>query len=279
MTVHPPEPSAQPRAETRACHERAVQRVIGLMHDRLDEELSLRMMADVANMSAFHFNRTFHYVTGLPPRLFLSALRLHRARHLLLTTSQRITDVCLDVGYSSLGTFTRRFTEIFGVSPRRLRSSAALPFAPLPPMSETPDPLAAGRGGVRGWLTAPDGFHGLIVVALFPLATPCGPPVACTIVSAPGAFNLSAAVGRYYLYAFGIPQPETAKHLLMLDDVLRGPGGPIEIAPGAAAEPVHLALRPRTTFDPPILVTLPQLVANRQRRSQTEAVGVAMTAS
>lgn len=265
MRVRNPDAPARPRADTQACHERAVQRVIGLMHDRLDEELSLRMMADVANMSAFHFNRTFHYVTGLPPRHFLSALRLDRARHLLLTTSGRITDVCFDVGYSSLGTFTRRFTEIFGVSPRRLRSSAGLPFAPLPPIGDTPDQLVAGRGAVAGRLTAPEGFNGLIVVGLFPLAIPCGPPVVCTIVSRPGGFGLSAPVGRYYLYAFGIPHPETAQHLLILDDVLRGPGGSIEISSTAAPEAVHLALRPRTSFDPPILVTLPQLVANRQR--------------
>lgn len=267
---HPAAPP-RPRADTQASHERAVQRVIGLMRDRLDEELSLRMMADVANMSAFHFNRTFHCVTGLPPRHFLSALRLDRARHLLLTTSERITDVCLDVGYSSLGTFTRRFTEIFGVSPRRLRSSAALPFAPLPPIGDTPDQLADRRGAVRGVLTVPEGFNGLIVVGLFPLATPCGPPVVCTIVSSAGGFSLCAPVGRYYLYGFGIPQPETARNLLILDDVLRGPGGAIEICLTAAAAPVHLALRPRTSFDPPILVTLPQLLANRQRLARSSA--------
>ena len=57
--------------------------------------------------------------------------RLERARNLLVTTQERVTDVCFDVGYNSLGTFTRRFTETFGVSPRRLRSYATL-SPPLP---------------------------------------------------------------------------------------------------------------------------------------------------
>ena len=269
---------ARHRVDTQASHERAVQRVIGFMCERLDEELSLRTMADVANMSAFHFNRTFHYVTGLPPRHFLSALRLDRARHLLLTTSQRITDVCFDVGYSSLGTFTRRFTEIFGVSPRRLRSSAAAPFSPLPTFSDAPEPLVAGCGVVRGQLTAPQRFDGLIVVGLFPLATPCGPPVGCTIVSRVGPFSLCAPVGRHYLYAFGIPKPETAHSLLILDDILRGPGGSIDVTLNGAPDPVQLALRPRTSFDPPILVTLPQLLANRRRQQQLSEGVVAMGA-
>ena len=80
MKPRPLAPLGRSRPDTIASHERAVERVIALMHDRLDEELSLRTMAGVANMSAFHFNRTFHQVTGLPPRHFLSALRLDRAR-------------------------------------------------------------------------------------------------------------------------------------------------------------------------------------------------------
>lgn len=267
MRIRHPGVAARPRADTQASHERAVQRVIGLMHERLDEELSLRIMAEVANMSAFHFNRTFHHVTGLPPRHFLSTLRLDRARHLLLNTSARITDVCLDVGYSSLGTFTRRFTEIFGVSPRRLRSSAALPFVPPPAISDAPPHLAAGETSVRGQLTAPDGFTGLIVIGLFPLPIPCGPPVACAIVHRAGKFCLSSPSGRYYFYALGIPQPHTAQHLLILDDVLRGPGGVVELSETTESTFVDVTLRPRTPFDPPILVTLPQLIGNCQRRA------------
>ena len=268
MKARPLVPLGRSRPDTIASHERAVERVIALMHDRLDEELSLRTMAGVANMSAFHFNRTFHQVTGLPPRHFLSALRLDRARHLLVTTKERITDVCFDVGYSSLGTFTRRFTEIFGVSPRQLRSCAASRAVAMQEICDVSEAPSQTRCAVRGSVIAPAGFDGMVFVGLFPFPVPSGRPLECKLLSGAGSFSLQAAAGRYCLYAFGIPLPTTQRHLIALDDVLRGPGGVIEISAGLEPNSVLISLRPRCAFDPPILVTLPQLLANRTPAAQ-----------
>src|SRR5271167_3796038 len=102
------------RSDTADFHTRAVQRVISTIRGRLDESISLTDMASVAYMSRFHFNRTFREITGLPPRRFLSALRVESATRMLLDTDHRVTDICLDVGYNSLGTFIRRFSEALG---------------------------------------------------------------------------------------------------------------------------------------------------------------------
>src|SRR5260370_25122277 len=108
-------------------HHRAVERVISAMRRRLDENLSLKEMADIAYMSPFHFNRIFRQLTGVPPCQFLSALRLESARRLLRTTELKVTEICFEVGYTSLGTFIRRFSDLLGASPRSLRRLADRP--------------------------------------------------------------------------------------------------------------------------------------------------------
>src|SRR5262249_12407032 len=119
------------RSETADLHERAVQRVICTFRERLDENISLREMAAVAYMSRYHFNRTFRQVTGLPPCRFLTKLRVEAATRMLLDTDHSVTDICLDVGYTSLGTFIRRFSDLLGISPMRLRTLRQSPSQDL----------------------------------------------------------------------------------------------------------------------------------------------------
>src|SRR5262249_28546352 len=102
-------------------HQNAVERVIKVMREHLAEPLSLGDMADEACLSPYYFNRVFHRSIGLPPCEFLAALRLDAAKKLLLTTDLSVTDVCFTVGYNALGSFTSRFTQQVGLSPRHLR--------------------------------------------------------------------------------------------------------------------------------------------------------------
>src|SRR4029453_11315599 len=102
----------QHRADTVAFHAQAAERVISAMRERLDQPFSLEEMSEVAIMSPFHFNRPFRELTGIPPCQFLSAVRLQAAKRLLLTTDLSVTDICFEVGYNSLGTFIRRFTDL-----------------------------------------------------------------------------------------------------------------------------------------------------------------------
>ena len=102
----------------------AVKQVIPIMHERFGEPFSLQEMAETVSLSPHHFNRVFRKVTGVTPARFLSALRLRAAVHLLLTTELSVTDICFDVGYNSLGTFTSRFTKLVGLPPTQLRELA-----------------------------------------------------------------------------------------------------------------------------------------------------------
>jgi AraC-like DNA-binding protein len=101
--------------------------------DRMDrtfaEPLDIPALAKVAGCSEAHFIRTFRAVFGETPHRYLQRRRVERAMH-LLREGRSVTDVCFDVGFNSLGTFSRTFSAIVGVSPavyRRRVPDAAVP--------------------------------------------------------------------------------------------------------------------------------------------------------
>src|SRR2546425_11545524 len=118
------------RHDTLAAHTQAARCAIQAMHTHLHEVLTLEDLASVACLSPSHFTRVFRRLLGIPPVEFLSALRFQAARRLLVTTSLSVTDICFEVGYTSMGSFTSRFTQRVGLSPRLLRQRAHA-FEPL----------------------------------------------------------------------------------------------------------------------------------------------------
>ena len=85
------------------------------------EPLNVRAVAAVAHISQAHFIRSFRAVFGETPHRYLQRRRVERSMFLLRETDRSITDICLDVGFTSLGTFSRMFREIVGESPSAYR--------------------------------------------------------------------------------------------------------------------------------------------------------------
>ena len=81
------------------------------------EGADLDALARLAGMSKFHFLRSFAKVYGRTPTAYLSERRIERAQDLLRASNLTITEVCFAVGYSSLGSFSARFTAITGETP------------------------------------------------------------------------------------------------------------------------------------------------------------------
>lgn len=78
------------------------------------EPLDVATVAAVANLSAAHFIRCFRVTFGETPHRYLQRRRVERSMFLLRETDRSVTDICLDVGFTSLGTFTRTFHQIVG---------------------------------------------------------------------------------------------------------------------------------------------------------------------
>lgn len=89
------------------------------------EPLDVPALARIAGVSQAHFIRTFKATFGEPPHRYLQRRRVERAMWLLRETERSVTDICLDVGFSSLGTFSRTFRDIVGVPPIAYRRGAA----------------------------------------------------------------------------------------------------------------------------------------------------------
>jgi AraC-like DNA-binding protein len=93
------------------------------------EPLDVPALARIAHVSPSHFTRRFKATFGETPHRYLQRRRIERAMALLRDTATPVTDIALLVGFTSLGTFSRTFSEILGVSPsgyrRRVRPVAA----------------------------------------------------------------------------------------------------------------------------------------------------------
>jgi AraC-like DNA-binding protein len=95
------------------------------VRDRIDREyaqpLNVEALGRKVGMSAGHLSRQFRLAYGEPPYSYLMTRRIERAMALLRRGDLSVTEVCFEVGCSSLGTFSTRFTELVGMSPSEYR--------------------------------------------------------------------------------------------------------------------------------------------------------------
>jgi AraC-like DNA-binding protein len=107
------------------------------VRDRIDREyaqpLDVEALARGAHLSAGHLSREFRRAFGEPPYSYLMTRRIERAMALLRRGDLSVTEVCFEVGCSSLGTFSTRFTELVGVPPSVYRDQETGAMAGMPP--------------------------------------------------------------------------------------------------------------------------------------------------
>lgn len=257
------------RNDTNDGYHRAVERVIAAMPEHFQGSLSLQDMAEIARMSPFHFNRVFRQIAGIPPMQFLYALRLQKAKQLLLTTGLRVTDVCYEVGYNSLGTFTTRFTQLVGLSPCGWRLLA----------NKITDVIPESTGGdgadgtkptsqpqyLAGRIDSVKEFAGLVFIGLFTTPIPQDRPVAGALLTKLGNYHIGPIPdGCYHIFAAAFPHADNPLSYLLPDCSELLVGGlqtPIQMRDGQAIGRTDMMLRPMRLTDPPILIALPALLA------------------
>lgn len=234
--------------------EKAVLRAIAVMREKMGENLTIDDLARAAMFSKFHFTRVFQRVTGISPGRFLSALRLQRAKDLLVSTAMSVADISTHVGYNSVGTFSSRFSRSVGMSPTTYRRRAG--FAPAgaadshPPGSRS----CAATLTCRVRLAEPD--NGAVVfLGMFPDRIPEGRPARCAVLSDRDQTRWeSVPAGTWYLLA------QSAKTDANEQDRAVQPAavatyGPFSVRPGWSAN-LEMVLRPSRLLDPPALLAM-----------------------
>lgn len=107
-----------------------LRRARDVMDARYGEALDLDILAAEAGYSRYHFAREFHAAFGETPRAYLSRRRVERAKDLLAHVNLTVTEVCMIVGFSSLGSFSRRFRALVGCSPSEFQRRGTPPAIP-----------------------------------------------------------------------------------------------------------------------------------------------------
>ena len=156
------------RARELLCGAGSPSDIAGGIAGDLDEPLSVEDVARAVAMSPSHFTRQFEALFGATPHQLRIQARLERARHLLAAGRHSVTEVCMEVGFSSLGSFSGLFTRRIGATPsayrRRMRSMIQVPGAPPPAlvpgclslMGHLPADAFRSSGEARGARPLPD---------------------------------------------------------------------------------------------------------------------------
>ena len=109
-----------------------VRRARDLIDRDYAEPLDLDAMAAAAGFSRFHFARAFRTAYGETPAAYLTRRRVERAKDLLRSANLTVTEICHLVGFTSLGSFSSRFTELVGLSPTAYRDEHVRRGGPPP---------------------------------------------------------------------------------------------------------------------------------------------------
>jgi AraC-like DNA-binding protein len=117
----------------RLCHAR------DLLRESCEPAPTIEQLARELHISPFHFIRQFEAVFGVTPHQFRIASRLELAKALLAGGEHSVTDVCMEVGFSSLGSFSTLFAQRVGETPsayrRRIRTIVSVPGRPANPLT------------------------------------------------------------------------------------------------------------------------------------------------
>jgi len=257
-------PSPSPhRADTVEANQVSVERAIRHMKEHLAEPLDLDKLAQVAAISKFHLVRVFDETTGTTPHHFLSCLRIQRAKELLVQSAVPITEVCLGVGYNSLGTFSTTFSQLVGLSPQAFRAMpkrltakqfAAAIWRYLAARKKIPGPV------IQGVVTGPSRPKGFVFVGTFTKGVPLGVPFSGTVMIGHGKFCIERpALPEFHLLAALLPLSASLSDLAANLPISLVASLRVQNDLNTAPDSQHLRLRPLRPTDPPIVLALPAL--------------------
>jgi AraC family transcriptional regulator len=102
-------------------------RVVAYIDSNLHRTIHIRDLSAVARRSPAHFSRRFKLAVGEPPHAYIVRRRLERARQLMMSSAERLSEIALDVGFSDQAHLCRLFRQAFGQSPASWRRGRGMP--------------------------------------------------------------------------------------------------------------------------------------------------------
>lgn len=109
-----------------------LRRARDLIDREYDRPLNIEAIARAALMSTAHFSRRFRAAYGETPHSYLMTRRIERAKWLLRKGDMTVTEICLTVGFTSLGSFSARFAQLVGETPTAYRARDHSDIASVP---------------------------------------------------------------------------------------------------------------------------------------------------
>lgn len=254
--------------------EKIIIQAIEYMKHHLDEDITSESLAQYVGYSPFHFSRMFKDVTGVSPRLYLSALRIEAGKQILIDSSDSILKTLLNVGFRSVGTFSSKFKQFVGLPPKQFQRNIHSLHTYLNEydFSKELEPLEVLAPSVTCHIIKPQQFKGMIFVGLFPRAIPDQAPIVGTAIhhKKTSCTFSKVPLGTYYLLTAAIPRSINPRTYFVLDEAYRGRvEQPILIEKNTMID-VEVTLREPLPYDPPILINLPKLLFERENRKQEE---------
>ncbi len=249
----------------------AVKQAILSMRKRYYEPITLQEIAAEVFVSPFHLSRIFARDTGVTPGRYLTSIRLFEAKRMLLNTSLTVSDIVCSVGYSSVGTFTTRFTQAVGMTPTQYRApevgkllvAAASEYHHLPSLDEL---RRAGRtcvsvrpamgGSIVGSIDVPDEIKPAdILIGVFDNRIPQRGPTAFTALPRSGSSDLAinnVPEGEWWVIAVAEPAAAESHSPQICMGTLQQS---VSVAAGRVSR-ISLRMREVEPTDPPIAITL-----------------------
>jgi AraC family transcriptional regulator len=252
--------------------QQAVERAIATMWDHYDEPLSLSEIADTAILSRFYFSRVFRSMTGTSPGRFLTAIRLYKAKNLLLESLLSVTDISYNVGYNSPGTFTSRFTRSVCMSPTRYRW---LSDVGIPPLSYVASPGSGHRANtVRGLVHIPESDTPTrVYICAFSSPIAQGLPSSYDIIESSGTYQLASVPdGLWFIRAAAVPVGDVDPRPWLRRPLFMGGASPVLVHSGRVLD-LNIDMHPTCALDLPILLALPEL--DSRKVPELESAGLA----
>lgn len=229
------------------------------------EPITLHDLAEHVGYSPFHLSRLIAAALGSAPMQYLASLRFHHAKRLLLTTDETVTDICMAVGFSSAGTFSRRFAESVGPSPSEFRRLPHLIAEDRVRPLSRPGELRSGgtltgEVAISAEAAAAVGPGADYYVGLFARPMARGRPVAGAMIAGPGPFRLfGIPPGSWWLLATALPATGPVEQLVPPARAF-GNAGRIAVRAGQLTDRIRVTILPRPPHATPATVALPWLV-------------------